>query len=306
MTLSLVTGGGGFIGSSIAQRLLERGDEVVVFDNFITGQEDAVPRGTRLIRGDLRNQDDINQACEGVEVVYHQAALRSVPRSVDQPALAHECNVTGTLNLLIAAERSAVRRVVYASSSSAYGDVGDTINVETLPTDPQSPYAASKLAAELYCRVWSKLERISTVSLRYFNVFGPGQNPDSKYSAVFPAFISALMGGKAPEVHSDGEQSRDFTFIDDVVSANLHAAEAVDADGAVINIASGRPKTVNEVLKAVSDELGIWIEPTYVAKRPGDVRATRADISRARELTGWEPKVPWNEAVKATVSSFRK
>lgn len=306
MTLSLVTGGGGFIGSNIAQRLLERGDDVIVFDNFITGDEDAVPPGTKLIRGDLRNQDDINHACEGVEVVYHEAALRSVPRSVDQPALAHECNVTGTLNLLIAAERSGVRRVVYASSSSTYGDIGDAINVETLPANPQSPYAASKLAAEQYCRVWSKLGKISTVSLRYFNVFGPGQNPDSKYSAVFPAFISALLEGKPPEVHSDGEQSRDFTFIDDVVSANLLAAEAADADGAVINIASGRPKTVNEVLKAVSEQLGIWIEPTHVPPRPGDIRATRADIARARELTGWEPKVPWSEAVKATVSSFRK
>lgn len=301
----MVTGGGGFIGSNIAKALLERGDEVIVFDNFITGSEAAVPKGATLIRGDLRVPAEIAEASKGVDVIYHQAALRSVPRSVDEPTLAHECNVTGTLNLLIGAHKAGVRRVVYASSSSAYGDVGDKVNVETMATAPMSPYAASKLAAEHYCRVWSALGHVSTVSLRYFNVFGPGQNPESRYSAVFPAFISALLGGRAPEVHWDGKQSRDFTFIDDVVSANLLAAEAEEADGRWMNIASGSPKSVNEVLKAISDELGIWIEPTSTPRRAGDVRSTHADISLAKNAIGWEPRVAWAEAVKATVSSFR-
>ena len=304
MTLSLVTGGGGFIGSNIARRLVDRGDEVVVFDNFITGRKDAVPTGVELIEGDLRDKDSVARACRDVEVIYHQAALRSVPRSVDDPWLAHDCNVTGTLNLLMAAEAAGVGRLVYASSSSAYGDVGDAINIETLSPDPRSPYAATKLAAEHYCRVWTKLDRLSTVSLRYFNVFGPGQNPESKYSAVFPAFIAALLAGKAPEIHWDGQQSRDFTFIDDVVDANLLAADAAGADGAVINVASGRPKTVNEVLQAVADELGVWIEPISRPKRPGDVRSTKADIARAKTLLGWEPSVSWEDAVKATVGAF--
>ena len=306
MARVLVTGGGGFIGSNIVRKLLEDGELVVVLDNFITGHEEAVPREAELIRGDLRNPEEVARACEGIEVIYHQAALRSVPRSVDEPSLAHDCNVTGTLNLLIAAEQAQVHRVVYASSSSAYGDVGDAINVETLPTDPRSPYAASKLAAEHYCRVWSKLGRISTVALRYFNVFGPGQNPESKYSAVFPAFISALQAGDAPEMHWDGEQARDFTFIDDVVSANLLAAKASEADGEVINVASGNPKSINEVLRAVSDELGTWIDPISLPKRSGDVRSTHADITKAKELLGWEPRVPWETAVKATVSSFMR
>jgi len=210
--------------------------------------------------------------------------------------------------VLVAAEEARVRRVVYASSSSVYGDSTAPVNQEDLPTDPQSPYAVSKLAGEQYCRVWTRVKGLSTVSLRYFNVFGPGQHPESKYAAVFPAFIKALVEGTAPEVHWDGEQSRDFSYIEDVVRANLAAAAAPNgrADGAVMNVGGGRPKTVNEVLRAVSEAMGTWIDPVSTPKRAGDGRHTRADISRAREVLDWEPQAEWDQAVEATVRWFRE
>jgi UDP-glucose 4-epimerase len=302
---SLVTGGAGFIGSSIARVLLERGYSVRVLDNFLSGFESSVPAGVELISGDLRNKEDVERACKEIDVVFHQGAVRSVPRSVDEPLLTLECNVVGTVQLLIAATEAGVRRLVYASSSSVYGDTEGQINVESMSTNPMSPYAASKLAAENYCRVWTQIKGLSTVSLRYFNVFGPGQNPESKYAAVFPAFISALVAEGPPEVHWDGEQSRDFTYIDDVVRANLLAAEADGrVDGAVVNIGGGRPRTVNEVLRSVSSAMGTWIEPVAAPRRVGDVRHTSADITRARELLGWEPQARWEGAVAETVNWF--
>jgi nucleoside-diphosphate-sugar epimerase len=302
---ALVTGGAGFIGSSIARELLRLGHEVRVFDNLLTGSREAVPEGAELVDGDLRSLDDVRAAVSGAEVVFHQGAVRSVPRSVDEPVLVEETNVLGTLHVVLAAAEARVRRVVYASSSSVYGDVGEGINREDLSPDPLSPYAASKLAGEYYCRVWTGLMGLSTVSLRYFNVFGPGQPAESKYAAVFPAFCSALVGGRPPEVHWDGEQSRDFTYIDDVVRANILAAEADGlVDGAVINIAGGSPTTVNQVLRSVSEVVGRWIEPTRTPKRAGDVRRTHADIGRARELLGWEPRADWQDAVRATVGWF--
>jgi nucleoside-diphosphate-sugar epimerase len=215
--------------------------------------------------------------------------------------------VLGTLNVLMGAGDAGVRRVVYASSSSVYGDDAADVQHEDDPPNPRSPYAASKLAGEYYCSVWTHLKGISTVSLRYFNVFGPGQNPDSKYSAVFPAFISALRAGEAPELHWDGEQTRDFTFVDDVVCANVMAADAdKQVDGAVINIAGGAPKSISMVLGAVSEAIGTWIDPRRTPKRQGDVRATHADISKARDLLGWEPETSWTEGVAATVNWFRE
>ena len=304
---ALVTGGAGFIGSAIARALVAKGREVRVLDNFLTGFEENVPAGATVIRGDLRDLDAVREAVRGVDVVFHHGAVRSVPRSIDEPVLVEQCNAAGTLHVLVAAEEARVRRVVYASSSSVYGDSLAPVNQEDLPTDPQSPYAVSKLAAEQYCRVWTRVKGLSTVSLRYFNVFGPGQHPESKYAAVFPAFIKALAEGTAPEVHWDGEQSRDFSYIDDVVRANLAAAGADGrADGAVLNVGGGWPKTVNEVLRAVSEAMGTWIDPVSTPKRAGDVRHTRADISRAREVLGWEPRADWTEAVAATVRWFQE
>jgi UDP-N-acetylglucosamine/UDP-N-acetyl-alpha-D-glucosaminouronate 4-epimerase len=303
----LVTGGGGFIGSAIARASLTRGWHVTVLDNFLTGFRESVPADAELLEADLRNIDALRKACAGVEVVFHQGALRSVPRSVEDPLLSAGCNVTGTLNVLIAAESAGSRRVIYASSSSVYGDSEEQVNSEVTPPDPISPYAVSKLAGEHYCRVWSRLKQLSTVSLRYFNVFGPGQHPESKYAAVFPAFVSALAAGRQPEVHWDGEQSRDFTFIDDVVRANILAATADDrVSGAVINIGGGRPKTINEVLSSISRAMGRWIDPIHAPKRSGDVRHTRADITRAVDLLGWTPQTAWDEAVKATIDWFNE
>ncbi len=302
---TLVTGGAGFIGSSLAAALVERGDDVRVIDNLATGFEEQVPADAEFLKEDLRDIDSARRACVGIEVVFHEAAIRSVPRSVDDPLLSNDANVNGTLNLLLAAAEAGVRRLVYASSSSIYGDRGGEVNREEMAPNPQSPYAASKLAGEYYCRVWTNLGQLPTVSLRYFNVFGPGQHPESKYAAVFPAFISALVDNHPPEVHWDGEQSRDFSFIDDVVAANLLAGEAgPDSDGAVINIGGGRPRTVNEVLGSVADALEKWIDPTHTPKRVGDVRHTRADITRAKELLEWEPRSNWDEAVASTVRWF--
>ena len=302
----MVTGGAGFIGSSLASALVHAGHDVRILDNFSTGFRENLPDGADVVEGDLTELDDVRAALKGIELVFHQAAIRSVPRSVDDPLASHEANATGTLNVLIAATDESVRRVVYASSSSVYGDPQDPLRREDQPTDPISPYGASKLAGEMYCRVWTRVQGLPTVSLRYFNVFGPRQHPESKYAAVFPAFIAALIDGRAPEVHWDGEQTRDFTFIDDIVAANVRAAEAgPEADGNVFNIGAGRPKSVNDVLRSVADALGTWIDPLMSPRRAGDVRDTLADISRARDVLGWEPRASWDEAIAATVEWFR-
>jgi nucleoside-diphosphate-sugar epimerase len=303
--LALVTGGAGFIGSTIARALIREGTPVRVFDNLIAGFREVVPPEAEFQLGDLRNPEEIGKACEGIDVIYHQAALRSVAKSVDEPLITEECNVMGTLNLLNAAEQAGVRRVVYAASSSAYGETTEGINVETATPNPLSPYAVSKLAAEYYCRNWTHLHGLSTVSLRYFNVFGPGQHPESKYAALFPGLISALAAGKAPEVHWDGEQTRDFTYVEDVARANLAAARAdTRVDGEVINIGAGRAKSVNETLAAICKVMDLWIEPVRTPKRQGDVRSTLADISKAKELLGWEPEADWEDAIAATVGWF--
>lgn len=302
---ALVTGGAGFIGSAIARALVERGDDVRVLDNLIAGSKENVPAGADFWEVDLRDPDALREATRDVEVVFHEAAIRSVPRSIDEPTLVHECNVTGTLNLLIACEENKVRRLVYASSSSAYGGAREGKSTEDMHPRPLSPYAASKLSAEYYCTVWSELKKLSTVSLRYFNVFGPGQSAESKYSAVFPAFISSLLRGEAPVIHWDGEQSRDFTYIDDVVRANLAAAEAGEqVDGAVINVAGGAPRTINEVYGAVSAAIEIDIDPVREPRRQGDIRTSYADAAKANDLLGWTPRVDWMEAVERTVRWF--
>lgn len=301
----LVTGGAGFIGSALARALLLRGDEVTILDDLSTSSASSVPAGAALVRGDVRDPEAAAHACAGAEVVLHQAALRSVPRSVDDPMTTNDVNVTGTLTMLEAAANAGCRRFVYASSSSVYGDAGD-VQVETMSPRPLSPYAVSKLAGEQYALAWSALGRISTISLRYFNVFGPGQRADSRYAAVFPAFVAALRAGRAPEVHGDGEQTRDFTFVDDVVAANISAALVPDPgqEGRVVNVAAGRPRSVNEVLKAISAALGVWIEPEHTPRRAGDVRSTHADVTRARELLAWRASAEWDDAVNATVAGI--
>jgi nucleoside-diphosphate-sugar epimerase len=304
---TVVTGGAGFIGSAIARGLLDRGDEVLVIDDLSNGRQDSVPEGAEFIQQDINEQAGLSRAFRGAAVVFHQAALRSVPRSVEEPLVVHKTNTTGTLNVLIAAESAGAERVVYASSSSAYGGVDEgRRSVETDPPSPLSPYAVSKLTAEYYCRVWTEIKGLSTVSLRYFNVFGPGQRADSKYAAVFPAFIAHLISGEPPEIQWDGEQSRDFTYIDDVVAANLAAADSSsDVDGEVFNVASGSPRTINEIYASICDALGVEIEPKRAPRRAGDVRRSYADISKARSLLHWEPTSDWDKAVEMTVQWFR-
>ncbi len=302
---TLVTGGAGFIGSAVARALVERGDEVVVLDNLYTGRRDRLGPGIRFIPADLRGQEGVRAACQGVEVIYHLGAMRSVLRSVDDPVLTSECNVGGTINVLNGAVAAGARRVVFASSSSAYGDSTDPIQREDALPNPISPYAASKLAGEFYCKAWTALHGLSTVALRYFNVFGPGQDAESRYSNVIPAFLDKLLRGEAPELHWDGEQTRDFTFIDDVVQATLAAGETDgEVDGKVINVGGGQARTIIDVLRAVSEAVGIWIEPVRMDRRAGDMRRTHADITRARELLGWGPTMPWDEAIKRTVAWF--
>lgn len=302
---ALVTGGGGFIGSALARALVAEGHEVRVLDSFITGFREAVPSETELVEGDLRDLDVVRNAADGVEIVFHQAAIRSVHRSVDDPVLVDGCNVRGTMNVLIAAQEAGARKVIYASSSSVYGDNPAPRLREDMVPEPISPYGVSKLTGEMYARVWTTLYGLPTVSLRYFNVYGPGQHKESLYAAVFPAFVAALLSGEAPEVHWDGEQTRDFTYIDDVIEANFRAAAASsEADGASVNIGNGEAHSVNEVLAAVSEAAGRWIDPVRTERRPGDVRHTLADIGAAGRLLGWRPKAEWQPSVAATVAWF--
>ena len=304
---ALVTGGAGFIGSALARALLDRGDEVRVIDDLSAGSRDAVPDGAEFIEADLRDLAAMEKATQGIEVVFHQAAVRSVPRSVEEPLLVHECNATGTLNLLVAAERAGARRLINASSGSVYGGVEEGASVESRPLNPISPYGVSKLAAEQYCRTWSVLDKLSTVSLRYFNVFGPGQSAESRYAAVFPAIISAVSENRSPEIHWDGEQSRDFTYVDDVVSANIAAAEATsDVDGESFNIAGGTSRTVNDVFETIRSIVGVDVAPEYKPRRAGDIRHSRADITKAQEALNWAPAAEWEPAVRTTVDWFRR
>jgi UDP-glucose 4-epimerase len=304
----LVTGGAGFIGSHVAQALVRRGDRVRVLDNFCTGKREnlAAAGNVELAEGDLRDADALARAVRGVDGVFHQAALRSVPRSVDDPTSTNDVNVCGTLNLLMACRGAGVRRVVYASSSSAYGDDPTLPKVETLPANPISPYAVAKLAAEHYCRTFARLYGLETVSLRYFNVFGPRQDPDSKYSAVIPRFLEQGLRREPLEVHGDGLQSRDFTYIDNVVLGNLLAMDAPGpgVSGEVFNLACGSQHTLLAIADAIGAFLGRTLERHHVAARPGDVRHTKADIEKIRRLLGYEPVVDFDEGMRRTCAYF--
>jgi nucleoside-diphosphate-sugar epimerase len=303
MTRFLITGGAGFIGSSLARAVVERGGEVRVLDSFLTGREENLADlpDVELVRGDIRDLDTLRTAMNGVERVLHQAAVPSVARSLTDPLLSDEANVRGTLNVLMAARDAGVPRVVFASSSSVYGDTPTLPKVETMTPNPLSPYAVTKITGEYYLGVFHRLYGLETVALRYFNVFGPRQDPTSDYAAVIPLFISKMARGEAPRINGDGLQSRDFTYIDNVVQANLKAAETPGVGGQVFNVACGQRYTLLDLVAALNTILGTSIEPTFGPDRPGDVKHSLADISKARELLGYEPSLTFEEGLERTV-----
>jgi UDP-glucose 4-epimerase len=306
----LITGGAGFIGSHLADRLLADGARVRVLDNFSSGSRanlDAAARaGDRLevVEGDIRDLATMQRVTRGVSVVFHQAAMRSVPRSVADPLGTNEHNVTGTLNVLEAARHAGVRRVVYASSSSVYGDRPDLPKREDQPPSPVSPYAVSKAAGEQYARVWAKLYGVETVGLRYFNVFGPRQDPTSEYAVVLPRFIRWALRNEPLEVHGDGEQSRDFTYIDNVVDANVLAGRAEGASGEVFNVGCGDRVSLLGIIARLEQLLGHRLERRHTGPRAGDVRHTLADVSHAERLLGYKPLVRFDEGLRRTLEYF--
>lgn len=309
MAISLVTGGAGFIGSHLIEALLARGDRVRVLDDFSTGSWDnleAVRDRVEVIEGDVTDPSTVRTAVRGVEVVYHQAALASVPRSVANPQATHRVCVDGALQVLLAARDAKVRRVVYAASSSAYGNSVRLPKSEGDPTGPLSPYAAAKLAGEHYCAAFSEVYGLETVRLRYFNVFGPRQTPDSPYAAVIPLFIQALTTGCSPKIHGDGQQSRDFTFVADVVQANLRAASAPGVSGRVYNVACGRRTSLLELISLLNGLLGVSIAATHTAPRVGDVMHSLADIDRAKTELGYRPTTDMKEGLRRCLAWWQE
>jgi UDP-glucose 4-epimerase len=303
----VVTGGAGFIGSSLARALIARGDEISVLDNFSTGRRENLQdlAGTlAVVEGDILDAALLDRVFAGAEVVFHEAAIPSVPRSLAAPLASHNANATGTLNVLEAARRCQVRRVVYAGSSSAYGEPPSLPVVETMAPAPLSPYAVSKLAGEQYCRVYARVFGVQTVILRYFNVFGPRQDPNSQYAAVIPRFITSALAGLSPTVYGDGEQSRDFCFIDNVVEANLRAADAEGASGKVFNIACGSGTSLNRILALLGESLGRPVAAHYEPARPGDVRHSLADISQAKAVLGYTAPVDFLTGLARTLAWF--
>jgi nucleoside-diphosphate-sugar epimerase len=307
--LYLVTGGAGFIGSNTVERLLELGERVRVLDNFATGKRHYLfPLQDRieLIEGDIRYLNVVQEAVQGVDYVIHLAALPSVPRSIRTPIESNDVNVSGTLNVLIAARDLGVKRVVYGASSSAYGNTEVLPKSEDMAALPLSPYAVNKFAGELYCRVFHQVYGLETVSLRYFNVFGPRQDPMSQYSAVIPKFIGAALAGQPPTIFGDGGQSRDFTFVQNVVEANLLACRAGGASGETINIACGQRVTLNELAGMIARIVGTDVQPTYQPQRTGDVRHSLADIRKAERILGYRPLVGLEAGLRRTVDWLRE
>ncbi len=303
----LVTGGAGFIGSNIVEALVQRGDEVVVVDNLSTGllANLADFPDVRFLEGDVADADLMREAVQGVDCVFHQAALASVQWSVERPQDTNRASVDGTLNVLTAAKDAGVRRVVYAASSSLYGDQYGAAKRENDPPDPLSPYAVAKLAGEYYCRAFHHTYGLETVCLRYFNVFGPRQDPASPYSAVIPLFITAMLQGRRPVIYGDGRQSRDFTYVANVADGNLLAADAPDAVGKSINLANGRTTTLLTLIATLNQLLGLSVEPQHEPPRAGDVRDSMADITLARCLLQYEPRVDFEEGLKRSVDYYR-
>jgi UDP-glucose 4-epimerase len=307
--IALVTGGGGFIGSNVVRRLLERGDTVRVLDNFSSGNRRNLAefdRDVEIVEGDLRSYERVHAAVRGAEIVFHQGALPSVPRSVQDPLTTNAVNVEGTLNVLLAARDEGIRRVIFASSSSVYGSDGAPPRVESATPNPISPYAVSKLAAESYSVGFHRVYGLETVSLRYFNVFGPNQDPTSQYASVVPRFFSAIRDGEPVPIFGDGRQSRDFTYVENVVDANVRAAEAEGLGGTVLNIATGRATTVEELANLVGSILEKQVERQYLPLRPGEVRDSWASTDEALRLIGYEPRIGLEEGLRLVAASFHE
>ncbi|MEJ5259470.1 MAG: SDR family oxidoreductase [Anaerohalosphaeraceae bacterium] len=305
----LVTGGAGFIGSHLCRRLVHEGAFVRVLDNLSTGKKSNLAdilNSVEFVEGDMGDEAAARRCMQGIDIVFHQGALPSVPRSVENPAATHRDCVDATFTLLTAARDAKVKRFIYAASSSAYGDSPTLPKIESMAPNPLSPYAAAKLFGEYYCSVFSKVYGLETVSLRYFNVFGPRQDPKSQYAAAIPAFITSILNDRPPTIYGDGEQSRDFTYVENVVQANLLAAKAPKTAGEVINIACGQRITLNEVVRLINRHTGKNIHPTYAPPRPGDVRHSLADIRKAQELLGYEPIVSFEEGLRRTIEWYKQ
>ncbi|MBU8922882.1 MAG: SDR family oxidoreductase [Bacteroidales bacterium] len=309
MSRYLVTGGAGFIGSNIVEELVALEEDVIVYDDLSTGHEGNLEKfrsGLDFIKGDIRDSDTLGRAMSGVDHVLHQAALASVPRSIEDPVLVNDVNVRGTLNVLEEARKAGVKSVVYAASSSAYGETEKLPKTEDIVPEPLSPYAVSKLVGEHYCSVYSKVYGLPTISIRYFNVFGPRQDPASQYAAVIPIFISNLLQGKSSTIFGDGEQSRDFTFVKNVVKANILASRCDVAAGQMVNIACGTKYTLNELYTELSKLTGADVQPVYAETRAGDVKHSHADISKAEELFGYSVDVDFATGLERTVEWYRQ
>ncbi|NOT45602.1 MAG: SDR family oxidoreductase [Acidobacteria bacterium] len=307
MSHYLITGGAGFIGSHLAEALVAKGERVRVVDSLVTGKRQNIAHlpSVEFIEGDLADLDVARRAVDGVEYVLHQAAIPSVPRSVEDPVTSNRANIDASLNVLVAARDAGVRRVVYAGSSSAYGNSASLPKVETMPTAPLSPYALQKLVAEQYCQMFTALYGLETVTTRYFNVFGPRQDPSSPYSGVISLFISALCEGRRPTIHGDGGQTRDFTYVKNVVDGVLRACHAEQASGRMINLATGGRISLNELFHSLRDLIGADVTPVYGPERAGDVRDSQADIGLARAVLGYEPIASFDEGLKDTVAWYR-
>ena len=310
MALSLITGGAGFIGSNMVRFLLDKGQKVRVFDNFATGKREnlaEVADRIELIEGDIRDIDAVRRAVEGIDVVYHLAALGSVPRSVKDPATSHDVNVNGIVNMLIAARDAKVRRFIFSSSSSVYGQSKVLPQHEGLLLSPISPYGATKAAGEIYCKAFYATYGLQTICLRYYNVFGPRQDPTSQYAAAIPLFVSLLLRDKAPTIFDDGEQSRGFTYIENIMQANWLAANAKETHGEAINISTKNAVTVNTVVNTIRKLMGKeHIKPVYVPPRPGDIKHSLADVTKAKELIGYEPLINFEEGIAKAINWYKE
>jgi nucleoside-diphosphate-sugar epimerase len=305
----LVTGGAGFIGSHLTEHLVKQGRSVRVLDNFSTGKrQNLAPFANKveLIEGDMADPKIAARACQGVRVVLHEAAIPSVPKSVADPVASHRANVEGTFQMLVAARDAKVQRFVYAASSSAYGESPTLPKIESMPTQPLSPYAVQKLMGEYYCSVFFKCYGLQTLSIRYFNVFGPRQDPTSQYAAAIPAFVTSILRNEPPTIYGDGEQTRDFTFIENVIQANMLAAAAKETRGEVINVACGEHVTVNAIIREINKALGKQIKPNHVDTRPGDIKHSWADISLAAKVIGYKPVVKFADGLARAIDWYAK